>query len=149
MNKDIVDVPKDLKILIVDDSDHVRKVLAGFLKQNRFKNVHTAIDGKRGLESIQKSFKKREFFELLFLDINMPNKNGFDLLEKIKSSKEFSYLAVIMCTTESEVPIVIKAIDAGADGYIIKPFNESSVLENIQKVYFEKIAKRRSWLKKE
>ena len=105
-----------MKALLIDDSSTMRRIIQNALKNAGYTDFVEAEDGVDGLEK----FKTEGSFDVILLDWNMPNMNGFDcLLEIIKIDKT---APVIMCTTEAEKTNVIQAIKAGAKNYITKPF---------------------------
>lgn len=69
--------------------------------------------------------------DLVVLDWNMPRMSGFELLKTIKSNENYKHIPVIMCTTENEKEKIIKAIQAGANNYMVKPFTEQELTKKI------------------
>ncbi len=117
------------KILIVDDSLLIRKVTAQVFSKQEYETLE-ATDGKEALKVIDQSYKD---IMLIITDWNMPNMNGFELLQKIKSSKTLCDIPVIIATTESEKGHINKALKAGAADYIIKPFNAQELIKTTAK----------------
>ncbi|MDH4201018.1 MAG: response regulator [Spirochaetia bacterium] len=116
------------KILIIDDSRSMVKSLELLLKQYKF-NVESAHDGISGLEKV-KSFRP----DLIFLDIEMPQMDGFDTLVEIKKLMNRDYVsAIIMLSSHHSQSDVIKAMKNGAQDYIVKPFDENILRKKINK----------------
>lgn len=107
-----------MKILIVDDSSTMRRIIGNTLKTIGQEDVVTAGDGIEGLASLEANSD----IDLVLSDWNMPNMNGLDFLIKIRETRSNKDLPVIMITTEAEKANVITAIKAGANNYIVKPF---------------------------
>ena len=107
-----------MKILIVDDSSTMRRIIGNTLKTIGQEDVVTAGDGLEGLASLEANSD----IDLVLSDWNMPNMNGLDFLIKIRETRSNKDLPVIMITTEAEKANVITAIKAGANNYIVKPF---------------------------
>jgi two-component system chemotaxis response regulator CheY len=115
------------KILSVDDSPSVRKLVEFTLKSKGFQ-VASAEDGLAALELMAK-----EKFDAIVLDINMPRMNGLEFLEKVKADDVYAPIPVIMLTTEGQEEDQDKAMDLGATAYIVKPFKPTLLLRIIDK----------------
>lgn len=113
-----------MKVLIVDDSSTMRKIISAALNDKGDFTLETAVDGADA-ESKVLSFQP----DLILLDWNMPNVSGIDFLKKYRASGATT--PVIMVTTEAEKPRVIEAIKAGANNYCIKPFTPEDLLKRI------------------
>ena len=115
------------KILSVDDSPSVRKLVEFTLKSKGFQ-VASAEDGVAALEIME-----NEQFDAIVLDINMPRMNGLEFLEKVKSNDVHASIPVIMLTTEGQEEDQDKAMDLGATAYIVKPFKPTLLLRIVDK----------------
>lgn len=115
---------EEIKILIVEDEQKIADTLKFGLYENGFK-VEVAYDGKLGfrLFSVQD-------FDLLILDINLPGMNGYEFCQAIRSMN--SHVPVIMLTSMSTLDDKIEGYDAGADDYIVKPFEFRELLLKIR-----------------
>lgn len=103
------------KVLVVDDSGTMRKIIIRALNTVGFSDIVEASDGNDGLAK----FKNHEC-TLVLTDWNMPNKNGLDLVRDIRSQNV--QVPIIMVTTEAEKRQVMAAIQAGVSDYLVKPF---------------------------
>lgn len=115
-----------MKILIVDDSSTMRRIISNTLKTIGQENVVMAGDGVEGLAVLEQN----PDVELVLSDWNMPNMNGLDFLIKVRETKGKD-LPVIMVTTEAEKANVITAIKSGANNYIVKPFTPEVLQEKL------------------
>jgi two-component system chemotaxis response regulator CheY len=115
------------KILIVDDSEMVRNYHYYILKNAGFA-VISAIDGADGLEKVF----GMPGIDLIVTDINMPNMDGYTMVERIRENKEFEDIPIIIISTESEAHDKQRGFDAGADVYIVKPIDPNTLIENIK-----------------
>lgn len=115
------------KILIVDDSEMVRNYHYYILKNAGFW-VISAIDGADGLEKI---YKNRDI-DMIVTDINMPNMDGYSMVERIREERTFDEIPIIIISTESEASDKQRGFDAGADVYIVKPIEPNTLIENIK-----------------
>ena len=115
------------KALIIDDSKSIRMRLAQMLASLDF-SVIEAEDGLDGLEKI----KIMPLPDLILLDWNMPNMNGYEFLKAIKKNTAYNKILVLMVTTENEMSQVVKALEAGADEYIMKPFEEEALKDKLR-----------------
>jgi DNA-binding response OmpR family regulator len=103
-------------ILVVDDNEEILDFVSDDLSEKY--QVLTAKNGIEALEILQK-----EIIQLVISDVMMPEMNGFDLCEKIKSSLEFSHIPVILLTAKNTLQSKIEGLELGADVYIEKPFS--------------------------
>lgn len=109
-----------MRALIVDDSRFVRGYLRGLLQERGIECVEAA-DGQAGLNRLHAEGE----FDLVLLDWNMPVLNGFEMLKKLRS-EGFIGTKVLMVTTEAENDYILSALDAGADEYLMKPFDHEA-----------------------
>lgn len=128
-------VDKNIKILVVDDFPTMRRIVRNLLKELEFVNVDEAEDGAVGLEKI-----KSGNYGLIVSDWNMPNMDGLAMLQAIRADPRLAKLPVLMVTAEAKKENIIAAAQAGANGYVVKPFTAVTLEEKITKI-FEKIAK--------
>lgn len=128
-------VDKNMKILVVDDFPTMRRIVRNLLKELGFSNVDEAEDGAAGLARLRGGG-----FEFVISDWNMPNLDGLEMLKQIRGDAALSHLPVLMVTAESKKENIIAAAQAGASGYVVKPFTAATLDEKLQKI-FEKMAK--------
>jgi sigma-B regulation protein RsbU (phosphoserine phosphatase) len=110
--------PGDYTLLVVDDSEDNRYTLTRRLAREGFTSVVTAADGRQALDLLQ---ERR--FDLVLLDIMMPELNGYEVLERIKADKRLRHIPVIMISAVDQIESVIRCIELGAEDYLPKPFN--------------------------
>jgi two-component system, chemotaxis family, chemotaxis protein CheY len=116
-----------MKALVVDDSAVMRKVLIGALARAEITDVEQAADGKEAVDATQNAD-----FDLVLMDWNMPNMLGIDALKEMRANGK--KMPIIMVTTEAEKSRVIEALKAGANNYIVKPFEPATIVAKIQEV---------------
>jgi two-component system chemotaxis response regulator CheY len=126
-------VDKSIKILVVDDFPTMRRIVRNLLKELEFVNVDEAEDGAAGLEKI-----KNGNYGFVVSDWNMPNMDGLAMLQAIRADPSLRKLPVLMVTAEAKKENIIAAAQAGANGYVVKPFTAITLEEKITKI-FEKI----------
>ena len=114
-------------ILVVDDNP---KYLADALPMYGY-DVTVAKDGLEALKILDKS---NENFDLILLDVMMPNMDGWDTLKAIRSNKRIKYIPVIMITAVSEDQKIVSGLRIGADDYIVKPFILPNLLARIEAI---------------
>jgi two-component system chemotaxis response regulator CheY len=117
------------KILVVDDSRTVRQQLGGLLTGAGYEVVH-ASDGIEGVETIS----AMPDLSLVICDVNMPKMNGVDMLTLVKQDPKNAKLSVLMLTTEGQPALITRAKQAGARGWIVKPFKEDLLLATVRKL---------------
>jgi len=115
-------------ILIVDDSPSMRTLLAMSLSAQGHQ-VDTAEDGVHGLERLPDVMP-----DLLFTDINMPRMDGFGLIEAVRAQTQFDDMPILVLSTESSPEKKERAFDAGASGWIVKPFDPDRLGAAIRRV---------------
>jgi two-component system chemotaxis response regulator CheY len=123
-------VDQKIKILVVDDFSTMRRIVKNLLKELGFANVDEAEDGAVALQKLQEGG-----FDFVVTDWNMPNMDGLQLLQAIRSDTALSRLPVLMITAEAKKENIIAAAQAGASGYIVKPFTAATLAEKLQKIF--------------
>jgi two-component system chemotaxis response regulator CheY len=119
----------DQRFLVVDDFSTMRRVMRALLKEIGFERVEAAEDGGVALGMLRKSR-----FDFLITDILMPNMNGFELLVAIKADENLRHLPVLMVTAEARKEDIVRSMQGGAAGYIVKPFTRATLEERIRKI---------------
>ena len=114
------------KVLVVDDSGTMRKIIIRSLSAVGFDDVVEARDGDEGLAAFQS-----QAFRLVMTDWNMPNKSGLELTREIRATG--SDVPIFMVTTEGERGRVLEAIQAGITDYLVKPFSSDALREKLEK----------------
>jgi two-component system, chemotaxis family, chemotaxis protein CheY len=115
-----------MRALIVDDSRFVRDYLRQLLEDRDVECVD-AVDGRAGLDQLHESAP----FDLALIDWNMPVMNGLEMLQQMRA-EGYSSVRVMMVTTEAENDFILRALDAGADEYLMKPFNGEALGEKLE-----------------
>ncbi|MFP4383289.1 MAG: response regulator [Spirochaetia bacterium] len=115
------------KIMVVDDSVSMRQMTGIILTQAGYETVQAA-DGNEALEKFDDSIK------LLITDYNMPNMNGIELIKSIRNGNVNKAVPILMVTTESEDEKKMEGKEAGATGWITKPFDKDLLLNTIKKI---------------
>ncbi|HRL20452.1 chemotaxis response regulator CheY [Alcaligenes sp. SDU_A2] len=126
-------VQKNIKILVVDDFPTMRRIIKNLLKDLGYENVDEAEDGQMGLEKLRNGN-----FEFVVSDWNMPNLDGLEMLKQIRADASLAALPVLMVTAEAKKENIIAAAQAGANGYVVKPFTAATLEEKLNKI-FEKM----------
>jgi two-component system chemotaxis response regulator CheY len=119
----------EMKFLIVDDFSTMRRIVRNLLKEIGYTNADEAEDGAAALVKLRGGA-----FDFVVSDINMPNMNGFELLTQIKADASIKHLPVLMVTAEAKKEDIVTAAQAGAAGYIVKPFTKATLEEKVNKI---------------
>jgi two-component system chemotaxis response regulator CheY len=114
-----------MRALLVDDSGTMRRILKTMLTPLGFESVTEAADGAEAV----KNCRTLEY-DLILMDWNMPNLTGIEALKQIRAAG--SKAPVIMVTTEAEQARVLDALKAGANNYIVKPFNQVTIEKKVR-----------------
>jgi len=126
---------KGMKILVVDDFPTMRRIVRNLLKELGYSNVDEAEDGQAGLARLRSGT-----YDFVISDWNMPNLDGLAMLKEIRADANIAHLPVLMVTAESKKENIIAAAQAGASGYVVKPFTAATLDEKLNKI-LEKMAK--------
>jgi two-component system chemotaxis response regulator CheY len=116
-----------MKAMIVDDSRAMRSLLRKILQENGFEVVAEAENGREGLDHLN----RLGWIDLTLLDWNMPVMNGYELLCEVRKQAKWKDMRVMLVTTETEANQILRALDAGADEYLIKPFAKEALREKL------------------
>jgi two-component system chemotaxis response regulator CheY len=122
-----------MKFLVVDDFSTMRRIVRNLLKELGYTNVDEAEDGVMALTKL-----RNETFDFVVTDWNMPNMDGLTMLQNIRSDPTLCKLPVLMVTAEAKKENIIAAAQAGANGYVVKPFTAATLDEKLTKI-FEKL----------
>jgi GAF domain-containing protein len=117
----------DAALLIVDDIEDNRFALSRRLARQGYLNITTAADGRQALELLNS-----RPFDLVLLDIMMPNVNGYEVLGAMKASEGLRHIPVIMISAVDEIDSVIRCIELGAEDYLPKPFNPTLLRARVE-----------------
>lgn len=118
----------DKTILVIDDSRTIRSLVSATLNDGGFVPV-TAEDGAIGVETF-----KETRFDAVITDINMPNLDGFGVIEAIRGGSSNRRVPILVLTTESSQEFRNRARDIGATGWIVKPFDEEQLIDVLKMV---------------
>jgi two-component system chemotaxis response regulator CheY len=116
-----------LKLLVVDDSSTMRRIIKNTLARLGYKDVLEGADGVEGWNALDSN----PDVEMLITDWNMPEMNGLELVKKVRADDRFTDLPIIMVTTEGGKAEVITALKAGVNNYIVKPFTPQVLKEKL------------------
>ncbi len=120
---------KNLRFLVVDDFSTMRRIVRNLLKELGFINVDEAEDGSIALQKLRSAP-----FDFVISDWNMPNMDGLTLLQNIRADEALKKLPVLMVTAEAKRENIVVAAQAGASGYVVKPFTAATLDEKLNKI---------------
>lgn len=121
-------MPK-LRILVVDDSLTMRRILVNTVIKAGFSEVKEAEDGKDALAKLM-----ADEYDLLMTDWNMPNMNGIELVQAVRSDEKLKKIPILMVTTRNMKEDIVNAIKSGVNGYIVKPFDAKTLNAKIAEI---------------
>jgi two-component system chemotaxis response regulator CheY len=121
---------KNLKFLVVDDFSTMRRIVRNLLKELGFVNVDEAEDGMVALQKL-----RGDKFDFVVSDWNMPNMDGLTLLQNIRADEALKKIPVLMVTAEAKKENIVAAAQAGASGYVVKPFTAVTLDEKLNKIF--------------
>ncbi len=120
----------NMKVLIVDDFATMRRILRNILKQVGFTRICESDDGKNALKEL-----KREKFDLVLCDWNMPEMSGLELLKAVRADTDLKDTPFVMVTAEAQKDNIVEAVKAGVNNYVVKPFTAETISEKLTKVF--------------
>ncbi|MCX7781701.1 MAG: response regulator [Negativicutes bacterium] len=109
-----------MKVLIVDDSDFTRRILASILRELGIFHIDEAVNGIDAVKQIDKTS-----YDLITVDLVMPNSSGIDVIAHIKKTRPQA--SIIVCSSVNAKETVMQIVKLGVDDFILKPFNENKV----------------------
>jgi DNA-binding response OmpR family regulator len=126
--KDIV-IRKIRKILIVEDDKDILELLISIFDVSKYYQILSAKDGEEALKIARKNNP-----DIILLDIHLPTLNGYEVCKSIKLNPSTSHIKVIMLSGMAQNADLHEAQEAGADGYITKPFNSTELLKKVEEL---------------
>jgi two-component system chemotaxis response regulator CheY len=117
------------KVLVVDDSAAIRQSITYVLQQGGYE-VLEAKDGMDGLSALE----TMDATDLIITDVNMPNLDGISFIRKVRENAKYKFTPIIVLTTESQGTKMNEGKEAGATGWIVKPFSAEKLLGVVKKV---------------
>jgi two-component system chemotaxis response regulator CheY len=115
-----------MRALVIDDSRTVRAIIGKILREEGLEVVEAA-NGREGLERLRDT----PGVELVLVDWNMPEMNGLEFVEAVRADRAFDPVRIMMVTTETEQGQVVRALDAGANEYLMKPFTRDVLVAKL------------------
>jgi two-component system chemotaxis response regulator CheY len=118
------------KILVVDDSATLRRCIVNVLREIGYSNISEASDGGEALQIM-----KEQPFQLVITDWNMPKIDGVALTTIMRQTENYRDIPVLMVTSRSVAEDILEAVDAGIDGYVVKPFTIEVMRRKIKQIF--------------
>lgn len=125
-----MEIDKNMKILVVDDHETMRRIVSSVLTTLGFTNIKMADDGATALPMLEEGD-----FDFLVSDWNMPIMQGIDLLRAVRANEKLAKMPVLMVTAEAKPEQIVLAAKAGVNDYVVKPFNADTLSKKISKVF--------------
>ena len=117
--------------LVIDDSRAMRALLSRILGELGF-TVAEAGNGREGLDYLRTHGAP----DIVLVDWNMPEMSGIEFVRAVRAMREYETVRLVMVTTETEMTRVVKALGAGLDAYVMKPFTKEAVVEQLERIGF-------------
>ena len=115
-----------MRAMVIDDSRAIRLILGKMLKELGFE----VIDAENGAVAMER-LKTSEKLDIALVDWNMPEMNGYEFVCEVRKNDAYKDLPLMMVTTETEMSQVVKALEAGANEYVMKPFTKEMITEKL------------------
>jgi two-component system chemotaxis response regulator CheY len=123
----LLDVETCMRALVIDDSRTVRIIIGNVLREIGV----DVLEASNGLEALAQ-LERQPDLELLLVDWNMPEMNGFDFVRAVRAQRAYDSVRILMVTSESQSEQVVKALSAGANEYLMKPFNKDVLVAKLR-----------------
>ncbi len=117
-----------LSILVVEDDEHIAKILSFMLERQGYRVTHVA-DGRAATEHVA----SHQAPELVLLDVMLPYVDGFEIVRQIRARAEWAGVPILMLTAKNAEQDTVRALDAGADDFIAKPFQPNELLARVRR----------------
>jgi two-component system chemotaxis response regulator CheY len=117
------------KVLVVDDSAAIRQSITYVLQQGGYE----VVEAKDGMDALS-VLEGMEAADLIITDVNMPNMDGISFIRKVREDAKYKFIPIIVLTTESQGAKMNEGKEAGATGWIVKPFSADKLLGVVKKV---------------
>ena len=121
--------PSPPLVLVVEDDEHIAQVLRFMLERQAYRVVHLA-DGRAASEHIRNATERPD---LVLLDVMLPYVDGFELVQLVRARSDWAGLPVLMLTAKNTERDTVRALDAGANDFIIKPFQPNELLARVRR----------------
>lgn len=122
-----------LSVLVVDDFATMRRIVSNLLRETGFQHLVEAEDGVEALRKLENNN-----FQMVVSDWNMPNMTGLELLKSVRQSNSLKHLPFLLVTAEARKENIVEAANAGADGYIVKPFTSLTLKDKVTAILSRK-----------
>ena len=120
-------------VLVVDDFATMRRIVTNLLREAGFEHLSEAEDGAEALRKLADGS-----FQFVVSDWNMPKMTGLELLKSVRSSDQLKHLPFLLVTAEARKENIVEAAQAGADGYIVKPFSSVTLKDKVEAIFKRK-----------
>ncbi len=116
-----------MKAMVVDDSRPIRRIEGDILRELGFETVEAG-NGRQALDRLQEG----ELPQVILVDWNMPEMNGLEFIKAVRGEARFKSIVMLMVTTEIETDQMLRALSAGADEYLMKPFQKDGLIDKLR-----------------
>ena len=116
-----------MRILVVDDSSTMRRIIINTLNKIGYSDCHEAANGREGVERLGATP-----VDMIITDWNMPEMSGVDFIRAVRANDSTKHLPVLMVTTNAAQDDIVEAMRAGVNNYVVKPFTPDTIREKIQ-----------------
>ncbi|MCH2204667.1 MAG: response regulator [Lentisphaerales bacterium] len=119
-----------MRVLLIDDSTTMRKIQRRALNSLGIEDIDEAPNGKEGVDKLQAENYR---YNLVMLDMNMPEMGGLEVLKVVRADPNSNNIPIVMCTSVADKEQVMEAIKSGASNYVVKPFTPEDLQKKVSK----------------
>lgn len=127
---EVAAVNENMRILVVDDFQTMRRIVKNLLNQLGFNNISEAENGKQALAKLQGGG-----FDFLVTDWNMPEMSGIELVKAVRDDPNLAELPILMVTAEARREQIVEAAQLKVNGYVVKPFTAATLQEKLERIF--------------
>jgi two-component system chemotaxis response regulator CheY len=124
-----------MRILIIDNISNMRQATRKMLNEIGFKNVKDCGDAKSAWKVIEEQNQLNEPFEFILCEFDLPDQTGVEFLKQLRSDSSLAKVPVLMVTGNSQQAVIVQAIQAGANNFLIKPFSAQNLMEKVAVIF--------------
>lgn len=118
------------RALVIDDSPSIRRILIKILNSLGFSDILEAENGRQGIEELEK-LEQTNLPDIAMVDWNMPVMDGYSFLCNIRTNHKYDNMPIVLVTTVSEQHLILKALESGANEFVMKPFTKDAIVDKL------------------
>ena len=132
----------EMRFLVVDDMEPMRLMITQQLRAMGFNHIKEAVDGEAAWGALERAAAEKKPIDFIICDWHMPELKGIDLLKRCRAHLLYKNIAFVIVTSSAEMQYVTEAVEAGVDGYMVKPFSPATFTSKFNFTYNKRFVKK-------